>query len=111
MFLKFAQTLDMIAHAFTFDEKRHKVVEFVQLMPTGNQMSILSSPLFISGNKMVHFIESFDMKFWILLFLSYTIITMLSIFKLHNKRTMLFVAMDYVILMIGRGTFKQLYPK
>jgi len=92
----------MIAHEFTYDYYRQKVVDYLEIMPKGNYLSILSSPKFVSHN-IFNMIEVFDIKVWILLIALYIIIYSINSIGTKTGMQKIFIAIDYLIILMGKG--------
>jgi len=95
--------VDMIAHEFTYDEERNKYSDFIQLMPNGKLISILSSPEYRPVNSILNFLKSFDNKVWILLILSYLAIYALNSIKVDSIKLKILIAIDYFVSLLNKG--------
>jgi len=93
----------VIAHEFTYDEERHKLTDFVQLMPNDRQISILSSPKFVATNAMLNILKGFPIQVWISIVMSYLMIYWLNSIRIKDRSLKLLTTIDFIVILIGRG--------
>jgi hypothetical protein len=92
----------MIARDFTSNEERAEVADYLQVLPTGKTLSVLSSQ-FVEERNMFKLLNSFAIEVWILLMLSFLMIVWLNILKINNWNLNFFTAIGYLAVLIGKS--------
>jgi len=93
----------MIAHELNYDNDRQNVTDYLELIPKGKYLSILSSPKFIDDKNMLKLVKTFDIEIWILLIASYIIINSINWVGTKNWIQKFFIAFDYLVISMGKG--------
>jgi hypothetical protein len=91
---------------FAHDEERVNLVDYSYLVPGEKAIAILSSPSVIDDNRFSKFLTSFDSHIWILILISYLLLTIINIFITRAFKFKLNIALDFVFIFLGRGTIK-----
>jgi hypothetical protein len=93
----------MIAHEFQFNLERAKAADYLQILPFGKALSVLSSPQFVNERNMFKLFNGFSIEVWVLLILSFLMVIWLNILKINNWNLRFFTVIDYLAVLIGKG--------
>ncbi len=99
----FFQTADMIAHDFSLNKERAQVADYLQILPVGKVLSVLSSPQFVEERNMFKLFNCFPIEIWILVILSFLTIVSLNLLEISNWNLKFFALIDYLAILIAKG--------
>jgi hypothetical protein len=95
----------MIAHDFSLNEERAELADYLQILPMGKVLSVLSSPQFVEERNMFKLFNGFTIEVWILLLLSFVMVVSLNVLKINNWNLKFSTVIDYLAILIGKGIF------